>query len=325
MIWLLLVLLSSFLVTLFLTPVFIKKLKAAKIVGTDVHKESRTIVPEMGGLVVLFGLVTGVFLSVPFFSSGPVYLFGGLLTIILTGVIGVCDDLFGIRQKKKALLPIFAAVPLVVIQAGISTMIIPFVGPVNLGVIYPLIVIPLAITVASNATNMLAGYNGLEAGLGLIASVFIGVGGLLINRLEVSILMFALAGSLLAFLKFNFYPARVFMGDVGTFTIGSAIAAAVIIGNMEVMGIIALGAFIVNGMITVFDLIRKKPIKKFSDVKKGVLVPPGKKYVYTLYYLIESASKITEKRLVLIIWALGIFFGALSLLFLLTQLPFIVD
>ncbi len=319
MIWLLLVFLSAFLVTLYLTPVFIKKLKAAGVVGVDIHKEDKTSIPEMGGLVILFGLATGVFLSIPFFSNGLTFLFAAFLTILITGIIGICDDLFGIRQKKKAWLPVFAAIPLMVTQAGVSTMNLPGYGPIEFGILYPLIIIPLAITVASNATNMLAGYNGLEAGLGLIAAVFVGIGGLLIGRVEVSILMFALAGGLLAFLKFNYYPAKIFMGDVGTFTIGSAIAAAVIIGNMEMVGIIALGAFIINGVITIFDLVRGKPIKKFSGVKKGLLIPPKKKYVYTLYYYIESITKCTEKRLVHIVLLIGLVFGLLSLLFLLLQ------
>jgi len=319
MIWLILVFLAAFLVTLYLTPVFIVKLRAAGIVGTDIHKAGKPLVPEMGGLAVLFGFASGIFLSIPFFSKGLVFLYAAFLTVLIAGLIGVCDDVFGIRQKRKAWLPVFASVPLVVTQAGVSSMIIPFFGEVDFGILYPFIIIPLAITIASNSTNMLAGYNGLETGLGFIASVFVGIGSLLVNRLEVSILMFSLAGSLLAFLKFNKYPSQIFIGDVGTFVIGSAIAAAVIIGNMEVVGMIAMGAFMLNGIITVFDILRKKPIKKFSDIKNGKLVPPSRKYVYTLYFFIESRYKLAESKLVHILWVIGLFFGIMAVIFLVTQ------
>lgn len=314
--WLILVFVVSFLVTFFLTPVLIRKLRAAGMVGVDVHKERKTRVAEMGGLAIIFGLSTGVFVSIPFFSNGFIYLFAAFLVILITALIGICDDIFGVKQRVKAILPVFASIPLVVTQAGVHTMTIPFVGNVNFGLLYPLVLIPLGVTGAANAFNMLAGYNGLESGLAAIACFFLGVVGILLGRLEVSILMFAMSGACLGFLKYNYFPAKVFPGDVGTFTMGTAIAAAVIIGNMETIGIIVLGPHVINGLITVFDLLRGKPIEKFSKVRGGVLVPPSTKYVYNLYYLLEKVFRLTEKKLVWVLWVLGFIFGLLGLGFL---------
>jgi UDP-N-acetylglucosamine--dolichyl-phosphate N-acetylglucosaminephosphotransferase len=316
MIWIFLVFIISFLVTLFLTPVLIKRLASAGIIGTDIHKQNKTRIPEMGGLAILFGFSSAIFFSILFFTNGLVYLLAAFLTVLITGLIGICDDIFGIRHRIKAILPIFASIPLIVIQAGVHTMYIPFIGEINFGIIYPLILIPVGVTVAANTSNMLAGYNGLEAGLGFITCTFLGIVGLLINRVEISILMFALGGACLGFLKYNRYPSKIFPGDIGTFTIGAAIASAVIIGNIETIGLIAFAPYIINGFITVVELARGKPIQKFSTIEDNILIPPPKKNLYTLYFLIERLFKVTEKKLVWIIWVLGAIFGIISIGFL---------
>ena len=319
MYWIIIVFIASLFSTLIVTPIFIKRLKEVGMTGRDIHKPGQEQVAEMGGLAVVFGFSVGAFIAIPFISGDLVSLFAALLTIILTGLVGVCDDIFGIRQKFKAFLPVFAAVPLIAVQAGDHTMILPFVGLFNFGLIYPLILIPVGITVLANATNMLAGYNGLEAGLGFIACGFIGLSGLVAGRPLVCVIMFAMAAACLGFLKYNKFPSRVFPGDVGTFTIGAAIASAAIIGNMEVIGIVATLPYILNGAITSLSVARRKPIEKFSKVENGVLVPPGRQYVTTLYFELERAFKLDEKKLVYVMWAIGAVFGLLSLLMTLTQ------
>lgn len=314
--WIFSVFVVSFLATLLVTPVLIRKLRAAGIVGVDIHKEKKIRVPEMGGLAILFGFSTGIFISIPFFTDQIVYLFAAFLTILIMGVIGICDDIFGLRQRVKTWLPIFASIPLIVTQAGVHSMNIPFIGAVNFGIIYPIILIPVAVTIVANSFNMMAGYNGMESGLGFIACFFLGIAGLLTNRLEVSIIMFAMSGACLAFLRYNRYPSRIFPGDVGTFIIGASVASAVIIGNMETVGVIVLIPLLVNGIITSFGILRGKPIQKFSTVRNGILVPPSGEHVNTLYYRLEKAFRPSEKRLVSMVWTLGVIFGLLSILFL---------
>jgi len=313
MYWTVLVFLASLISTIVVTPIFIRRLKEAGVMGKDIHKQDGTQVAEMGGLAVVFGFSVGAFIAIPFMNGDLVSLFAAILAIMLTGLIGICDDLFGIRQKFKAWLPIFASIPLIAVQAGDHTMIVPFVGLVDFGVIYPLLFIPVGVTVLANASNMLAGYNGLEAGLGFIACSFIGIAGLIAGRPLVYVIMFAMAAACLGFLKYNKFPSRIFPGDVGTFTIGAAIASAVIIGNMEFVGVVASMPYIINGLITSFSVLRRKPIEKFSKVENGVLVPPGRQYVSTLYFELERLFRLTEKKLVYVIWAIGTVFGLLSL------------
>lgn len=313
MYWLPLVFIASLASMLIVTPVFIRRLREAGMIGRDIHKSYETQIPEMGGLAVLFGFSVGIFIAIPFISGGLVSLFAAFLTILLTGLMGICDDLFGIRQKLKALLPIFASIPLIAVQAGEHFMIVPFVGLVDFGLVYPLIFIPIAITVLANASNMLGGYNGLEAGLGFITCSFIGIAGLIAGRPLIYVLMFAMAAACLGFLKYNKFPSRIFPGDAGTFIIGAAIASAVVAGNMEFVGVVASMPYIINGVITGFGVMRRKPIQKFSKVENGVLVPPPRSCVSALYFELERMFRLTEKKLVYAIWALGIIFGVLSL------------
>jgi len=299
----------SLIVTFIITPIFIRKLKKAGIVGTDIHKKDKPKIPEMGGLAILFGFSAGVLFSILFVATDLVQIFAVLISILLLGIIGVCDDIFGIRQRTKIILPVFAAIPLMVIQAGVHSMSLPFIGRIEFGILYPLLLIPLGITVVSNSFNMLAGYNGMEVGSGVIACGAIGLIAFMLGNSAVAILMFSMSGACLAFLYFNRYPARIFPGDVGTFSIGAAFAGAVIIGNMEGIGAIIILPHIINGLMTIIDIIRGKPIKKFSEVKDGVLVPPKTQHVNTLYFFLERRFKLTEKGIVHLVWLLTLIFA----------------
>lgn len=221
----------------------IPSLKEASITGADLHKLGRPQVPEMGGLGIVIGVSTGIllmlsvnaFLGVPLKVVEVLSVFSTVLTVAL---IGVFDDLFDIAQTLKAISPILAATPLVAINVGTDLMGIPFVGVIEFGLLYPLVLIPFGVTGAANAFNMLAGFNGMEVGVGLVATLSLSVVAFYMNSMTAFILLIIAAGALLSTLYFNFYPAKVLVGDVGTLTIGATVASAVIIGNFEVAGLI---------------------------------------------------------------------------------------
>lgn len=313
MLWLPIVFLISFLVAYFLTPNFIKKLKNKKITGIDVHKKDRTRVAEMGGIVILISLVIGILSSLLFIQT--ISLLVVTVAIIIIGIIGIYDDLSGIRRKVKAFLPLIASIPFLFLYKDITILFIPFLGDISIGIFYPLFLMPLGIMFSGNAYNMLAGYNGLEAGLGIIASFFLILGSLLTESIETTILMLSLAGACLGFLKYNYYPAKIFPGDSGTFLIGTVIAIGSILGGLEILGIFVLLPQIINGIITVSGLIKGKTVRKFSKLKNGILIPPDKNHLNTLYFIIERHFKLTEKKLVWIFWVLGTVSGLVGLLF----------
>jgi len=172
------------------------------------------------------------------------------MTVLLIGFIGLVDDLIGwrkgIRQWQHALFPIFAAFPLMAISVGDSNMTLPFITIINLGIFYSLIIIPLGITGASNAFNMLAGMNGIEAGLGTLIISTILYFNLIYGNIEVAFFLIAMLAAVIAFLKFNWFPAKIFPGDSLTLMLGATIAASVIVGNIEKIGLMLMPLFFIE-------------------------------------------------------------------------------
>ena len=154
----------------------IPRLQRAGITGRDMHKAGKPEVAEMGGLAIVAGTGVGISVALAMMSffhvlagASVVLLLAALAVILLTGLIGIIDDLLGMRQWVKAFLPAMAALPLVAVRAGHTSLLIPFVGQINFWIFYPLLLVPAGVMVAANAVNMLAGFNGMEVGMGLVA------------------------------------------------------------------------------------------------------------------------------------------------------------
>jgi len=234
-------------------PIVIPRLKKAGIVGKNMNSEEEEEIPEMGGLVIAAGFGVGIVFAIflrtffdLFLSVSLTSILAVLSTVLIVVIIGVFDDLISMRQWIKAIMPVFAALPLMALKEGYSMMRIPFVGLVEFGIFYPLILVPLGITGAANAVNMLAGFNGLEVGMGVVAVGALAVIAYL-NVITTSlVILMAALGALVAALHYNWYPAKILVGDVGTLTIGAVIASAVIVGNYETAGVILMIPYVVD-------------------------------------------------------------------------------
>jgi UDP-N-acetylglucosamine--dolichyl-phosphate N-acetylglucosaminephosphotransferase len=315
---LLVVLVVSFLATLFVTPKLLRKLAAAGIVGKDRNKANLPEVPEMGGLGIVAGFVAGMLVAIGLVTFGVInvdfnltYLLAGLSTILIMALVGIFDDLFMMRQSVKAMLPLLASLPLVAIKVGVTHMDLPMIGVVELGILYALILVPLAITGASNATNMLAGFNGLEAGLGVVMTATVGLIALSLGRVEAVIISFAMLGALLAFLRYNWYPARILIGDVGTLTIGTVVAVAVIVGNIEKLGVILILPFFAELFLKARSGFKAQ---SWCEVHGNRLYCKKKREIYGLGRLVMHLfNGITEQRLVAVLIGVEVLFALLGL------------
>ncbi len=313
------VLLISFAFTFLTTGWLIKKLEVAGITGRDMCKHGHPDVPEMGGLAILGGFIVGVLLAIGLFTfnllKDPVNLtnlLAGLSTILIMALIGIIDDLFIMRQRVKALLPVFAALPLIAVKAGVTTMTLPFIGPVNFGIFYVLVFIPIAITGAANATNMLAGFNGLEAGIGIVITGTCGLIAFITGRIDATIIAFAMFGSLLAFLRYNWFPARILVGDIGTLTIGASFATIVILGNIEQVGAILILPFFLELYLKAKS---KFQAESWCNIRNNLLICENKKDIFGIGRLIMYVtSGIPEKDLVLSIISIELIFALLAVL-----------
>ncbi|MDO8625561.1 MAG: hypothetical protein Q7R47_05740, partial [Candidatus Diapherotrites archaeon] len=163
----------SFAVVWYTTPKIIERMEKNGFVSPDMNKPGKPKVAEMGGTAILFGFAAALVLAI--FSHSFLggiglnltLLLAGFSTILLIAFIGIFDDIIGwkkgIRQYQHALFPLFAALPLMAVKAGTTMISVPVLGPVDFGIAYALVLIPLGVTGAANAANMLAGLNGLEA------------------------------------------------------------------------------------------------------------------------------------------------------------------
>ncbi|MBS3057248.1 MAG: glycosyl transferase family 4 [Candidatus Diapherotrites archaeon] len=235
---------AAFFITNAVSPFFIRRMHFRRILGRDMNKLGNAKVAEMGGITVMLGFAFAIIVAIfsytylDLIELNLTAVLAAFSTVILIGLLGIIDDLIGwrhgIRQWQHALIPIFAALPLMALNIGTTEMRLPIIGVFSFGIFYSLVIVPIGITGASNAFNMLAGLNGLEAGMGAIISFTMLIIAMFYGSVESAII------PLLAFLRFNWYPARIFPGDSLTLMIGAGLASAVIIGNMEKLGMLII-------------------------------------------------------------------------------------
>ena len=293
--------LVAFLITFFSMPSLIRRLKNAEIVGKDIHKLSKPEVAEMGGIGILLGFAIAIMLGVYLCPEWQPQLTISLVVILLVGIIGIVDDLIMLSSKEKLILLWIAGLPIM------------WVTPPNVSIVYMLL-IPVAVSIASNLTNMLAGLNGIETGLGVIALTSLTLTCIIMNKFDVAIISFSMLGALIAFLFYNKYPANVFPGDVGTLIIGATIAIIAFIGRVKIIAFIVLIPNIIDGLLKFYSagVMERQNFTPTQVKEDGMLVAPSGGF----NSLIRSILKrpMNEKRVVYIIWAIGIFFGLLGIL-----------
>jgi len=300
----------------------IPRLKDAGITGKDMHKPDAPEISEMGGVCIIIGFSSGILLAIAFESfTSKIWdknldvqsLFAVLSMILLIGLIGIIDDLIHIRQSIKAITPFFAAMPLAAIKAGYTILKLPFLGSVDFGIIYPLMIIPLSVTIASNAVNMLAGFNGLEVGMGLVINIaLVTIAYFMQQNITATIILIASIGALTSALIFNWYPAKVFIGDVGTLSIGAIIASAVVLGNFETAGVIII---IPYAMDFIIKAINRFPSKGWwGEYNNGKLYCPGLMPVGLGQLIMKVNGGIKEYNLVLILMGFEALCGFIAIL-----------
>ena len=209
-------LITAFLVTFLAIPKLIYFAEKLRLLDDGGNRSShKGSIPFFGGIAIF----TGVICSLLFWSDIENIQFI-LVSILIVFIVGLIDDLRQITAFKK------------LIGQIIATLILIFLGDLQIesmhGVlgVYDLPIwasLPLTIFVViviTNAFNLIDGIDGLAGGLGLISSLSFGVIALLMDQIDIALISFTLMGALLGFLKYNIFPARIFMGDTGSLVVG---------------------------------------------------------------------------------------------------------
>lgn len=285
-------LLIAFFVTFLVLPTWIKRAKRFGLVGRDVNKYDKPEVAEAGGVAVIAGFILAVLFYIAirtfYFNSNEklIEIFALSTSVLMLAGIGIIDGLLGwrvgLRRRTRVILCLFASIPLMVINAGHSDISLPLIGWVDLGLLYPLLLIPIGITSAATTFNFLAGYNGLEAGLGALILSALSIVAYFTGNSWLSLIGLCMVFSLIAFLIFNKYPAEVFPGDVLTYPVGGLIAILAILGNFEKIAVF----FFIPYIIEVCLKLRGKLINQsFGKPKKDGSLELAYDKVYSLNHL----------------------------------------
>lgn len=292
----------SFIVTFYSVPVWRRYAKRLRITGRDMNKPGKVKISEMGGLMVMAGSLCGIFyyvgLSTFYLREESMILpvFVIVSVILIAAFIGILDDILGKlgeRKWQKIFLMVPVSAPLMVVNFHCSTIILPIFGKIDFGILYPLIIIPIGISGAANGFNLLAGYNGLEAGMGVIILTTLGIVALLNHYIWLAVITFSVVFSLLAFLKYNWYPARIFPGNVLTYFIGAFIACVAIMGSMEKIALLLFIPYFIDFFL---PLRKRFRVEAFAKVNPDGSLDSPYKSAYDFTHLIIIILKKFKKR-----------------------------
>lgn len=283
------IILLSFLATLIFLPKWISKAKEIGLVWTDMHKiKKKKNVAGSGGVAVVIGFILSIFLyiSIKTFlfetETNLIEIFTVIITVILAATVGLIDDFVGWRKgglskSTRLILMFLIAIPLMVINAGESTLM-----GINFGIFYALILIPFAMVGVTTVFNFLAGFNGLESSQGIILLSALSIVNFINGSLWLALIGIAFAAALFAFWLFNKYPARVFPGDVLTYSTGALIATIIILGNIEKIAVF----FFIPYIIEMFLKLRGRlKVQSFGAIQKDGSLELRQKGIYGLEHL----------------------------------------
>ncbi len=216
------ILLSSalaFLLTFFAIPVIIQVAKEKKLFDEpDERKVHKAVIPTLGGLGIFCGFILAVLIGIPpAFSHQLQYFIAAIMVIFF---LGIKDDILIISATKKFIGQLVAA-GIIIKFGGIQINNMHGLFGINhipytIGIFLTF----FTIVVITNSFNLIDGVDGLAGSLGLLTSVVFGIYFLVIGELMYAVMAFALSGSLVAFLIYNFSPAKIFMGDTGSLLLG---------------------------------------------------------------------------------------------------------
>jgi UDP-GlcNAc:undecaprenyl-phosphate/decaprenyl-phosphate GlcNAc-1-phosphate transferase len=223
----LLAVLISFAITFLAIPVIIFVAEKKKLYDVpDERKIHATPIPSLGGLGIFAGFVMASLLVISFQNASEFQYFTGASLVIF--FLGLKDDILDISAVKKFIGQVLAAF-LIIYKGGVQIESMHgFLGIYELPEMMSLLLTYFTVIVVINSFNLIDGVDGLAGSLGLMATSLVGLYFLKIDLLSYAVLSFALAGSLAAFLIFNFQPARIFMGDTGSLLIGLVTAILII-------------------------------------------------------------------------------------------------
>jgi UDP-GlcNAc:undecaprenyl-phosphate GlcNAc-1-phosphate transferase len=240
-------------IVLVLTPVV--SALAPRIGGIDDKKDRPRVhtrpVPRIGGLAIVVGILVpmAIFLD---FSSNDGYL-GILIGAVCAAALGLVDDIRGLRPITKLVgMILIALIPVAGYDVAFHQIGLPLIGNHNIGwAAYPVTV--LWIAGLANLVNLIDGMDALAAGIVSIAAFAFAVLAISFGRKDAAVLAAIVCGATLAFLRSNYHPAKIFMGDSGALALGFVLATVAVQGVLKTAATIAIVAPLLVMAVPILD------------------------------------------------------------------------
>jgi UDP-GlcNAc:undecaprenyl-phosphate/decaprenyl-phosphate GlcNAc-1-phosphate transferase len=231
----------------------------------DIHQ---CAVPRLGGVAIAAACFVP-FLALQFIDSGVAHKFrehprlalGLLVGGVVLGGLGVADDTRGVSARAKLLVQVVVAVFAYAVGFRIEAVYVPLFGVWQMGV-FALPATVLWIVGIINAVNLIDGLDGLAAGVIFFAALTNFVVAVVAHQIFVALIMSSIMGAMVGFLFYNFNPARIFMGDSGSYFLGYLLATASLTGSLQkastgvslLVPMVAMGIPIFD---TLFSIVRR--------------------------------------------------------------------
>lgn len=285
---------SAFLLTAalgFVVIPFLHRLKYGQTIldiGPSWHKKKQGT-PTMGGVMFIVGITVAVcagyaaaVMGNPGWIEsggriGTVKMFLGLIMALLFGLVGFLDDYIkvvkkqneGLNPKQKSFCQLLIAIAyllsLHLVGDQSTVLIVPFLGQFDIGILYYPFMLFIIVGVV-NAVNLTDGIDGLATSVTLVVAVCFMVLSVMLAAWEMNLLAVALAGGCAGFLVWNFYPAKVFMGDTGSLFLGGLVVALAFGLNIPVILVLVGVVYMLETLsvilqVTSFKLTGKRIFK----------------------------------------------------------------
>ena len=275
--------LGAFLLSMFLTPIYTtfaykhklwKRQKSVDVTGKELtvmnklHEDKiKRHFPTMAGMIMLVA-VPIVLISCNCLNRGQTWL--PIAAFVGGGLIGFIDDVINLFGKNaaaglRAPVKFFMITALGValgwffaVKLGWTSVMVPYFGSVNIGVVGMIVLFAFAVVATGNAVNISDGLDGLAGGLAMLAYGSYGVIALLQEQWFLAGFCFIVLGALLSYIWFNVYPARFMMGDTGSFALGAGLGVVAMMTNSFLLLPIIGVLFVVEAGSSLLQICSKK-------------------------------------------------------------------
>jgi len=213
----------AFMVSYILTPYMARVGKKQNMVDIPGHRKiHEEAIPNLGGIVIFFGFLLSLLFVIQIEGQFRALLIGGVIILLL----GVIDDIANLSPRHKFVIQMIPALIVIIYNSDlINSFIVNQLRSFDLlgYLLYPILI--FWIVGITNSINLIDGLDGLACGVSIITLMTFFILGLKLNLEALNLISIALAGSMLAFLRFNFYPAKIFLGDSGSTFAGFMLAS----------------------------------------------------------------------------------------------------